>query len=67
MNSLKFKSYNFKIEDNEYDCNPSKSVNLLKFDLKNNKEKINDIEFNLLCYTPIMGEFKILDFSCLLA
>ena len=46
MNSLKFKSYNFKIEDNEYDCNPSKSVNLLKFDLKNNKEKINDIEFN---------------------
>ena len=47
MNSLKIKSNNnFNLEDNEYNCNPSKSVNLLKFDLKNNGENINDIEFN---------------------
>ena len=47
MNSLKIKSNNnFKIEDNEYDCSPSKSVNLLKFDLNHNGENINDFEFN---------------------
>ena len=47
MNSLKIKSNNnFNLEDNEYNCNPSKSVNLLKFDLKNNGENINDNEFN---------------------
>ena len=43
MNSLNIKRYNnFKIENNEYDLNPSKSVNLMKYDLKNNKENINN-------------------------
>jgi len=47
MNSLKIKSNNnIKIEDNENDCSPSKSVNLLKFDLNNNGENINNFEFN---------------------
>jgi len=43
MNSLNIKRYNnFKIENNEYDLNPSKSVNLMKYDLKNNEENINN-------------------------